>query len=199
VSHAAAAVRNNPALHPQIGRSFALAATSGSVFVSLPNSHTVRALGPGEQLPLGTTIDARNGVVLLATAVDAQGHPQFATAGGGVFSLHQTSSSAMTELVLKTPALSRLCGSSPSGHAAVAASSRRRHKVVNLVWSNDNHGHFSTRGQESVALVRGTSWATAERCDGTLTGVIHGTVIVHDHSAHRSVELDAGQSYLARR
>jgi hypothetical protein len=196
---AATAVRNNPALLPQIGRSFALAPTVGSVFVSLPHSHTVRALGPGERLPLGTTIDARSGVVLLATAVDAQGHPQFATAGGGVFGLTQTGSSAMTELVLKTPGLARLCGASPSGHMAVAASTRRRRKVVNLVWSNDNHGHFSTRGQESVALVRGTSWVTAERCDGTLTGVVHGTVIVHDRRTHRSVELDAGQSYLARR
>jgi hypothetical protein len=197
-----------PAVEPVLGRSVALARTAGTVLVNVPGSHSTRPLGPGESVPVGTTIDARAGVVLLASARDTANDPQFATAGGGVFSVEQGSSSGMTELVLRTHKLAQLCAVTHVSHhaarhhvAAAARVGRKRptHKVVNLLWTNDNHGQFSTRGQESVALVRGTSWATAETCDGTLTGVVYGQVVVHDHHSGRVVVLNAGQTYLARR
>lgn len=201
-----------PTVKPVLGESVALAPTAGTVLVNVPGSHGARPLGAGESLPVGTTVDARNGVVLLASARDANGDPQFATAGGGIFQVLQTHASGMTQLVLTTHKLAQLCAANPRPrHAtrrwahhklAIAARTARKRpnrKVVNLLWSNDNHGQFSTRGQESVALVRGTSWVTAETCDGTLTGVLHGQVVVHDHHAGRVVVLNAGQSYLARR
>jgi hypothetical protein len=38
-----------------------------------------------------------------------------------------------------------------------------------------------------------------DRCDGTLTTVKRGTVVVRDRVKHRTVTLKSGQRYLARR
>jgi RTX calcium-binding nonapeptide repeat (4 copies) len=59
-------------------------------------------------------------------------------------------------------------------------------------------GRFVTRGRNSAATVRGTDWAIAERCDGTLTTVKRGRVVVRDFRARRTIVLRAGESYLAR-
>ena len=61
------------------------------------------------------------------------------------------------------------------------------------------HGRFRTRGRNSTATVRGTEWSVVDRCDGTLTTVKRGTVVVRDRVKHRTVTLRSGQRYLARR
>ena len=66
------------------------------------------------------------------------------------------------------------------------------------LWSKDNHGKFQTHGHNSVATVRGTEWLTQDRCDGTLTHVIKGTVSIRPRGAHHNITITAGQSYLAR-
>ena len=59
-------------------------------------------------------------------------------------------------------------------------------------------GRFQTRGRYSAATVRGTAWDTADRCDGTLTRVRRGTVVVNDFVRHKTVAVQAGHTYLAR-
>ena len=59
-------------------------------------------------------------------------------------------------------------------------------------------GRFSTRGRYSSATVRGTSWTTTDRCDGTLTKVTRGTVTVRDLKRRKNITLRQGKSYLAR-
>jgi hypothetical protein len=59
------------------------------------------------------------------------------------------------------------------------------------------HGNFSTRGRYSAGTVRGTEWDTVDRCDGTLTVVPHGTVLVSDFIHNTTVAVQAGRSYLA--
>jgi hypothetical protein len=66
------------------------------------------------------------------------------------------------------------------------------------LWAQDDHGRYRTNGSNSQATVRGTRWRTVERCDGTLTTVAQGVVVVRDLRAKRSVRLSAGHSYLAR-
>jgi ferric-dicitrate binding protein FerR (iron transport regulator) len=68
---------------------------------------------------------------------------------------------------------------------------------VNRVTS-DAKGLYRTRGRHSAATVRGTKWLTADRCDGTLTKVKRGKVVVRDFRRKKSVALKAGQSYLAK-
>jgi hypothetical protein len=58
-------------------------------------------------------------------------------------------------------------------------------------------GNFRTRGHYSASTVLGTAWNTIDRCDGTLTRVIRGVVIVQDFRRHRTITLRAGQQYLA--
>ena len=59
------------------------------------------------------------------------------------------------------------------------AAARRRKKRVRRLWG-DGHGSFRTAGHYSAATVRGTRWLTEDRCDGTLTRVVRGTVEVED-------------------
>ena len=42
------------------------------------------------------------------------------------------------------------------------------------------HGRFRTSGHYSAATVRGTKWLMEDRCDGTVTRVVRGTVEVED-------------------
>jgi hypothetical protein len=52
---------------------------------------------------------------------------------------------------------------------------------------------------KSPLMVRGTEWFTNDRCDGTLTHVIRGTVFVGNDKTHRTVTIIPGHSHLARR
>ena len=57
-------------------------------------------------------------------------------------------------------------------------------------------GALRTRGRFSAATVRGTRLDTIERCDGTLTRVLSGAVLVTDLRRHRQIVVRAGQSRL---
>jgi hypothetical protein len=59
-------------------------------------------------------------------------------------------------------------------------------------------GRFRTTGRFAAATVRGTDWGVRDRCDGTLTVVRKGVVLVTDFRLHQNVPVRAGQSYLAR-
>jgi hypothetical protein len=85
----------------------------------------------------------------------------------------------------------------PSATLAVA-SRKRKHKRRRSLWARDHGGLYRTRGNDSVATVRGTRWLTKDRCDGTLTRVKHGRVSVRDLRLHKRVLVKAGHSYFAR-
>jgi hypothetical protein len=72
------------------------------------------------------------------------------------------------------------------------------HAVLGSLWGSGK-GRFRTKGKYSAATVRGTTWLTQERCDGTLTRVRSGTVSVRDLKRRKTVTVRAGRSYLARR
>ena len=46
--------------------------------------------------------------------------------------------------------------------------------------------------------MRGTVWDTIDRCDGTLTKVRRGRVVVRDFRRKQNIVLTAGKSYLAK-
>ena len=79
--------------------------------------------------------------------------------------------------------------------AQAAALSR---KVLQTLGASDNHGSFRTKGRYSSATVRGTQWAVADRCDGTLTKVKRGRVSVVDFHTGKTTTLGAGQSFRPR-
>lgn len=81
------------------------------------------------------------------------------------------------------------------------AASARTHKAKpprRHVWAHDKGGRFRTHGRNSVATVRGTTWATIDSCAGTHTKVLEGAVAVRDRRRGKTVLVRAGHSYLAR-
>jgi hypothetical protein len=179
---------NGQADPPELGVSMG-AEPSGQVKVKLPGDDQAKALDGSQVLPIGTVVDTRDGKIELTTALDSQGHTQTATFWGGTFRVGQRG--GYTEIALAGPR--------PSCPAAASARiARRNPPEKRSLWGHDNHGHYRTRGQNSVATVRGTTWVTVDSCIGTKTRVTQGAVVVKDRHTHRAVVVKAGHSYLAR-
>jgi virginiamycin B lyase len=184
-----------PPSPPKLGRSAFAGVLSGLVTLRTPGSSAARPLTTDGVIPMGSVIDTAHGVLLLTTAADSVGHTQSATLWGGLFAVSQsTSQYGMTTFRL---AGGLTCSRTGRGAELIATPSSSG-KSSRTLWAKDNHGHFSTRGQNSVATVRGTEWETVDRCDGTHTRVKQGAVSVHDVRRHRTVLVRAGHSYLAR-
>ncbi len=182
---------------PSLGRTATANVLSGSVTVRTPGSAALQSLAAASDIPMGSLLDAEHGVVLLTTAVDRLGHVQSATLWGGTFVIGQTAARrGMTTFTLAGPLSCPGRARRASLLAAAARASSR--KPSRSLWAKDNHGHFSTRGQNSVATVRGTYWETVDRCSGTLTVVKRGAVSVLDLRRRRTVLVKAGHGYLAR-
>jgi uncharacterized repeat protein (TIGR01451 family) len=80
-----------------------------------------------------------------------------------------------------------------AGKRSVAATST---KPIRQLWGSAK-GAFTTKGRFAAATVRGTFWFVQDRCDGTLTQVVEGTVDVLDTTKNKTVSVPAGRSYLA--
>ena len=89
----------------------------------------------------------------------------------------------------------RVCAT-PSLRGAASAQ-RRLSRVVRRLRARAR-GRFRTRGRHSAATVRGTNYEVIDRCDGTLTKVTRGTVLVRDFRRNKTIRLRAGKRYLAR-
>jgi hypothetical protein len=173
------------------------------------------------QVALGSTLDTRQGTVQLGTATASPGKLQFGIFSGAIFTMSQMRASAEAEAPGEhevVPELDELaqqsqftvsldedafpgapsfntCKAHPSSDqmAGVAKSS-----VLQTLHAHDNHGSFRTHGRYSSGTVRGTTWTTTDRCDGTLTTVQRGSVTVLDFGTRQTITLNAGQSFLAR-
>jgi hypothetical protein len=175
---------------PKQGRSMVVAAERGTIRVRVPGSDRFVELDEAGRVPVGSLIDARHGRVRLATAVD--GGVQAGLFWGSRFKTGQRRhGNGMTTLSLRGGAL---C---PSASLAVASRKSKRKRRRGL-WARDHGGLYRTRGNDSVATVRGTRWLTKDRCNGTLTRVKRGVVSVRDLRRHKSVVVKAGHSYFAR-
>jgi streptogramin lyase len=179
---------------PSLGKTAVAGAISGVVLVRVPGAKGLVPLGPSQNIPIGSVIDAQHGVVRLTTALNTAGRLQSATLWHGSFAVGQSPGHGMTTFTL--PRASR-CAATHRAHSSVASAARA--KKPPTLWAKDDHGQYSTRGQNSVATVRGTYWQTINRCDGTLTTVKQGLVSVRDTHRRRTVLVRAGQSYLVKR
>jgi streptogramin lyase len=182
---------------PVLGKSVVVMPAGGSVKVKTPGSKRYRALAAGAQLPVGTTVDTRDGKIVLQSARNAYGRTQKGTFWGGVFQIRQRKhGKGMTDLHLRGGGFSS-CGNR-AGISVLAREAKGKRRVVRRLWGKDKHSRFRTHGRDSVATVRGTRWVTTDRCDGTLTRVTQGKVSVRDLHRKRSVLVSAGHAYLAR-
>jgi hypothetical protein len=173
------------------------AITKGQGFIPLTEAR---------QIPAGSQIDARQGSLEVTTATALRRGKQSGTFKGGVFSISQDRrgpTKGLTTLSLLEGAFTGAptyasCGAHGSSDGpdptAQAALSRR---VLQTLGASV-HGSFRTRGRYSAATVRGTVWTVSDRCDGTLTAVRRGTVLVTDFVRRVTVTVHAGHSYLAK-
>jgi virginiamycin B lyase len=183
--------------------------TSGTVLIELPGHHGFKRLAKGELIPLGSTVNARHGTVLLESATGG-GEQASGRFSGGEFKLKQRSGSTVTVLVLKSSfAVCAAAKPTAAPHASAASAKKKKKKkkkkqqskksqtVVNQVFGNA-HGQFATQGQYATAADQGTTWRVSDRCDGTRIAVISGRVTVTDFARHRTFVLRGGQHYLAQ-
>jgi hypothetical protein len=113
-----------------------------------------------------------------------------------------------TDLTLRSPSRGRICRSATArrtttrgagANPTVAVAARTRPKRVVSKLGADGKGPIRTITGDSITSSKGTVWLTEERCDGTLTRVLKGTVSVLNRHTRRTVTVRTGRSYLAKR
>jgi hypothetical protein len=203
-------------LAPVLGKTVDVEPISGTVFVKLPTGAQMSLAAPvspafesltkgvgfvplteARQIPVGSTLDTRLGVVRLTTATQSANKVQFGDFGAGIFTILQNRRQrGLTTLKMIDGANSHtVCAT--LGKRASATAARLSSGVLGRL-SGNAQGKFTTRGQYSAATVRGTVWSVANRCDGTLTHVTRGVVSVRDFARRKTITLFTGESYLAR-
>ncbi len=195
---------------PVLGRTVNVRAVSGRVTIGVRGGGSgARASQKGvrfvpltqaRSIPVGSFINTRRGKIRLTSARDTKGATQTGDFSAGLFQVLQSRSrraKGLTELRLKGSSFRR-CTARRSGKRAQAAARRRLSKRAIRRLRSKATGRFRTRGRHSSATVRGTSWTTTDRCDGTLTKVTRGRVAVRDFKRKRTISLRRGKSYLAK-
>jgi hypothetical protein len=181
---------------PEANKSGTAGPASGTVKVRSAGSSSYVPLTGDASIPVGSTIDARKGTVELTT-VGPDGKPQTGRFSGGVFKFTQKLEKAGSRRLLTTE-LALVGGnfaSCAARSAGFAETARRR--IVRYLKAKAS-GRFRVIGKNSSGVERGTVWNTADRCDGTLTSVTAGTVLVTDFRRNKTVPVKAGDSYLAK-
>src|SRR4051812_38305870 len=150
-------------------------------------------LSQARQIPVGSILDTSRGTVALTAAANSSGATQVGRFTAGLFQILQARAARpVTRL--------KLTGGSFSSCGKTARAAKRKKlspKTIRKLRS-DAGGNFRSDGRFASATVRGTAWTMSDRCDGTLTAVKRGVVVVRDRLAKRSITLRAGKSYLAR-
>jgi hypothetical protein len=176
-----------PLPDPVAGRTVNAIPVSGTVRVKEPRSNRYVTLQAGDQIPVGSRVDTRDGRVTLETA--GGGKADFFD---GLFRITQSRGKRPLTTLTLTEALD--CR---SARRASAAQKRKKPKSRKL-WGSGS-GRFRTTGNYSAATVRGTRWLVTDRCTSTTTRVRQGSVTVRDLVKRRNVIVRASRSYTARK
>ena len=154
-------------------------------------------LREARQIPVGSVLETTGGVARIATATATAGQQQFGDFGAGIFKLlQQRKQKGLTDLdLIDNHSAHQVCAT--VGKKARTAAEHLSSKVLGRL-NASGHGHFTVQGRYSAATVRGTVWSVGDRCEGTLTKVTRGVVVVRDFRRRKTITLFTGQSYLAR-
>jgi hypothetical protein len=175
---------------PAFAETVNLRPVTGTVLVKLATTRRFVALASARQVSVGTVIDASGGTVRLTAATPTSTRVAEGDFNQGIFEIRQDRTErGVTELRIRDRETARAsCG------PVVGQGGNREFGSL----LGDAHGQFRTRGDFAAATVRGTKWGVRNRCDGTLTIVRRGVMVVTDLRLHKSVTVRAGHSYLAR-
>jgi hypothetical protein len=180
---------------PTLGRKVNIQELKGRVRVDVAGgARRFVELSKARRLSVGSLIDTREGTVRLQSAANKAGKRKNGDFSGGIFQVKQSrkrSAKGLTDLILQGGSFKN-CGAR-SGRASAALSRRTVRRL-----RSSARGRHRTSGRHAAATVRGTIWVTEDRCDGTLTRVIRGSVSVRDFVRRRTAIVRAGKRYLAK-
>jgi Ca2+-binding RTX toxin-like protein len=180
---------------PTLGKDFVVRpATAGAEFGPPEASRTV-PLRDRIQIPVASFVDSSRGAVRMTASGGGRTRASVILRGGLVSVVQRRRRRAVTELTLKGGNFRQCRVGRGAGRGVRATGSRRR--AIRRV-SGSGSGRFKTNARNSSATIRGTVWEVIDRCDGTLTRVRRGRVVVRDFRKKKTVIVRAGQSYLAR-
>jgi hypothetical protein len=172
------------------GEAVVLGKESGDVTVKQAGTDEYASVEAGTPVPVGSMVDATEGTVRLISETSGD-ETQDVLLRGAKFEVRQAKDgSGITELVLRGEDFG-VCG------RAQSAGTPKR-KPRRSLWARDRGGKFRTRGKNSVATVRGTTWRTTDTCTGTTTSVTTGAVEVRELRSGRTFVVRKGQRHLAR-
>lgn len=170
--------------------------SQGTVFVRLPGSDEFVAIDQITTLPVGTTIDARNGTVLL-TVADGKGGVQVGEFSGGVFKFTQRLGGRPPRLITDITIVGGNFAVCAAGDTRSVTGGSARRRIVRYLQAKA-HGNFNVIGQHAKGLERGTAWKTTDTCATTEVAVQDGAVAVTDLFLHKTFKVTAGHTYVAR-
>lgn len=185
-----------------------LSRSTGTILVQLPGTNTFVPLEKDMVVPLGTVVDATNGVAVVTWA-RPDGSTYSAKFWAGVFEIRQTTGSdpigevKLRDDLVKKAAQAKIKTSLSITSAAVQfdiwiAAKKKKGKRKNKVWG-DGKGKFRSSGSNSSASVRGTVWLVENFVNATRTFVKSGIVDVRDKRKKKTIRLRKGKSYTAYR
>ena len=172
---------------PDLARSVTLEPRGGTVLVRGRGESRFAPLDEGAEVQVGSVVEASAGSVALTAALPS-GATQTGRFGGGRFVVRQ-GRGGLVNLHLR----GRVCPPETARHDASGPRASAAGKPGRRLWGRDKGGRFRTHGRHSHATVRGTRWLVEDRCEGTLTRVTHGSVVVREKRGSRRVVVNAGE------
>jgi hypothetical protein len=179
---------------------------SGTVLIKLPKGSSAKLgdsawirkaqsgfvrMTDAMQVPVGAELDASRGRVSMTSSKGATGGVQTAQFYSGRFqALQSAREKGLTEVRMTQPLT---CKGTTRAKTTAAARKVRSRKL----WGSGK-GRFRTRGRNSSATVRGTTWLQKDTCTTTTTSVKQGVVSVRDFVKRKTVTVKAGRRYVAR-
>jgi hypothetical protein len=178
---------------PILGQTVNLATVRPVVLVKEPGSKIFVPLVEPRQVRVGSIIDTRKGRVRM-TIANGRGGLDTADFYEGVFKITQKATGSKFATLLLFGGGFKGCPKAPK--AQLARKKPLLKRSVRHLWGS-GAGRFRTVGRYSAASVRGTTWLTDDKCNGTLTRVTQGAVAVRDFVKRKTIVVRAPKSYFA--
>jgi hypothetical protein len=174
-------------LRPNVGRTVVVAPVDGIVRVKPRGATRYKRLRRARAIPLGSRVDATRGEVRLRAASGSG--TESGVFSGGAFVVTQTRTTPRYVELRLVGGRPQACAQAQGTGARAAQSAR----VIRRLRARAR-GRFRTRGSHSAATVRGTTWLTEDRCDGTVITSQEGTVDTTTQLGAQDFQLEPGQS-----
>ena len=187
---------------PAFGKRVNVATVSGVVRIGVRSSGGIRfvKLTAARQIAVGSLLDTRKGKVRLQSARNKAGKRQNGDFSGGRFKVLQSKkrkAKGLTEARLTGGNFKSCGGTTVRGSRGSGVEARASARRIRRLRGSAN-GRYKTGGRRSAATVRGTVWTVTDQCNGTLTKVAKGRVVVRDFGRKKNIIVRGGGSYLAR-